>query len=162
MNRRRFLSFFIGILIFSSGFNANAENLMTAEEINAIHMALDDEYKAYTTYQAYLEHFGEVKPFSNIVNSEKRHIEALSVLLEKQNLSLPDNPYKIEDIKIPGSLKQACEIAVEAEVVNDELYRNELLPAVSSKPDIIMVFENLADASKYRHLKAFERCVERF
>lgn len=134
---------------------------MTTEEISAIHMALDDEYKAHTTYQAYLEHFGEVRPFSNIVNSEARHIEALSLLLEEASLPLPENPYKIEEINLPESLRQACEIAVEAEIDNDKLYRDFLIPAVSSKQYVKQVFENLAHASKYRHLEAFQRCVNR-
>lgn len=52
--------------------------------IEAIHIALDDEFKAYTTYKAYLNEFGDRRPFSNIIKSELRHIRALEQLLNEK------------------------------------------------------------------------------
>ncbi|MBN66167.1 MAG: DUF2202 domain-containing protein [Rickettsiales bacterium] len=131
------------------------------EIVNAIHTALDDEYKAHTTYAAYLEHFGEVKPFSNIIHSEARHIEALKALLTDSAADIPENPYNIAEIEIPTSATEACEIAVKAEEENAALYFDQLLPTVKTHDEVVSVFTNLADASQQRHLQAFQRCASR-
>jgi hypothetical protein len=159
MNKNIILSLITLLVICIASFDVHAQRALSEEQVGAIHTALDDEYKAYTTYKAYLEHFGDVRPFSNIISSEARHIEALSSLLAKNGLPVPKNTYEIDSIDVPNSLKEACEVAVAAEVHNDKLYRNELIPTVSDQVEVKVVFENLADASKYRHLKAFERCV---
>jgi len=57
--------------------------------IDALKEALDDEYKARATYQAVIEKFGSVRPFSNIVEAEGRHAEALIRLFRKYGLSVP-------------------------------------------------------------------------
>lgn len=129
--------------------------------IQAIHTALDDEYKAHTTYAAYLEHFGEVKPFSNIIHSEARHIEALKNLLTDADADIPNNPYNITEIEIPVSVTEACQIGITAEEENAALYYDQLLPAVKDHEEVVRVFTNLADASQQRHLQAFKRCASR-
>jgi hypothetical protein len=129
--------------------------------VQAIHTALDDEYKAHTTYAAYLEHFGEVKPFSNIIHSEARHIEALKSLLTDADGEIPNNPYNIAEIEIPVSVTDACQIGITAEEENAALYYDRLLPAVKDHEEVVRVFTNLADASQQRHLQAFKRCASR-
>ena len=52
-------------------------NNLTETEIRALNEALDDEYRAFATYDQVLADFGEVPPFSNIREAEGRHIEAL-------------------------------------------------------------------------------------
>jgi hypothetical protein len=133
----------------------------TSDVVKAIHAALDDEYKAHTTYAAYLEHFGEVKPFSNIIHSEARHIEALKILLTDTGEAIPTNPYTIEEIEIPESVTEACKIGIKAEEENASLYYDSLLPAVKEHEEITQVFTNLADASQEKHLEAFKRCASR-
>jgi rubrerythrin len=58
-----------------------------------------------------------------------------------------------------GSLREACEAGVAAEVANAELY-DELL-AGTERADIREVYENLREASQERHLPAFRRCAAR-
>jgi len=53
------------------------ENI-SESEIEALSLAINDEYKARATYKKVIEKFGEVRPFSNIINSEENHINHLS------------------------------------------------------------------------------------
>jgi len=46
-------------------------------EINALQEALDDEFKAWATYDPVIHDFAPIRPFINIRDSEARHIDAL-------------------------------------------------------------------------------------
>ena len=50
---------------------------LSQAEINALLEALDDEYRAWSTYDQVLRDFGDVRPFINIREAEARHIETL-------------------------------------------------------------------------------------
>jgi len=131
---------------------------LAKEEIEALRAALDDEYKAWATYDQVLQHFGPVRPFVNIRNAEARHIEALTVLFARYGLPLPKNawPGKVDRY---ASLRDACKAAVDAEIENAGLY--ERLLRAARQEDVRRVFERLRDASQLRHLPAFQRCVAR-
>jgi hypothetical protein len=120
--------------------------------------ALDDEYMARATYARVIDDFGEVKPFSNIVEAEGRHIEALLRLFERHGVPVPadTSPGRVSS---SSSLHEACIAAVTAEGENAALY--ERLLARTDRADILAVYRNLREASQERHLPAFRRCVER-
>jgi hypothetical protein len=120
--------------------------------------ALDDEYLARATYAQVIADFGDVRPFSNIVEAEGRHIEALVGLFERYGVPVPPDPWPG---RVPryGSLDDACIAGVAAEIENGELY--ERLLAGTGRSDILAVYRNLQEASQQRHLPAFRRCVER-
>lgn len=126
-------------------------------EIRVLHEALDDEYKAWATYDQVIADFGEVRPFSNIREAEARHIQALLGLFSCYGLAVPDNPWpgKVERY---ASLQAACEAGVAAEIANAELY--ERLLGATRRPDILAVLRNLQEASQQRHLAAFQRCAQ--
>lgn len=63
------------------------------KEINALHEALDDEYKALATYDQVIADFGAVRPFINIRQSEARHISALLKLFGFYSVEPPENPW---------------------------------------------------------------------
>lgn len=132
-------------------------NPLTETEIHALAEALDDEYHAWTTYNQVIADFGEVAPFSNVRDAEARHIEALHTLYTLYGLPIPANPW-------PGrapcyaNLQEACEAGVAAEIANGEMY--ERLLAATGRPDILIVFRNLQEASQQRHLPAFQRCAQ--
>ena len=65
---------------------------LTQAEIGALHEALDDEYKAWTTYDQVIHDFGPERPFIHIVESEARHIEALRTRFERYGVVMPSNP----------------------------------------------------------------------
>lgn len=155
---------FIAAFSAATILGANTVSALTTNASNALKMALDDEYKAFTTYQVVLEKFGDVRPFSNIIQAEIRHIDMLKDLMVKYQIPITTNPYLsgVNRPAAPDSLREACAVGIQAEIDNAALYDDHLLPMVASQPDIKLVFENLRDASQQRHLPAFQRCASRF
>jgi len=131
---------------------------LTASEVDALHAALDDEYRAWATYDQVIADFGDVPPFSNIREAEARHIEALQSLYARYGLPVPENPWPGKVLRY-ASLQEACAAGVAAEIENAALY--ERLLASTQRPDILTVFRNLEEASQQRHLPAFRRCAQR-
>jgi len=131
---------------------------LSDKEAQVLLEALNDEYKAYSTYDQIIKDFGSVRPFTNIREAEGRHIAALLGLFERYHLPVPDNPW-------PGrvdrytSLDEACREGVEAEIANGEMYAR--LIQNTRQADILTVLGNLQAASQQRHLPAFRRCTER-
>lgn len=120
--------------------------------------ALDDEYKACATYGHIISIFGEIRPFINIIEAEKRHIQALLPLFRKYGFSIPEDTWS-NRIETPNSILEACQAGVEAEIENAEMY-DRLLAAIKDYVDVQQVFKNLQRASQESHLPAFQRCVE--
>ena len=131
---------------------------LSKSETDALLEALDDEYRAWATYDQVLRDFGDVRPFINIRDAEGRHIDALQRLFHAYGLSQPENTWAGK-VSRYASLQEACEAGVAAEIENGEMY-DRLLKS-TKKPDILNVFRNLQQASQKRHLAAFRRCVER-
>lgn len=131
---------------------------LSQAEMDALHEALDDEYRAWATYDQVILDFGEVRPFMNIREAEARHIEALRSLFIRYNLPIPENPWPG---KVPhySNLQDACTTGVAAEIENGKLY--DRLLASTDHRDILRVFRHLQEASQQRHLPAFQRCAER-
>jgi len=127
------------------------------QEVQALVEALDDEYRAWATYDQVIADFGEIAPFSNIRDAEARHIGALRSLFSRYQLCLPANPWVGKVDRYP-SLRAACEAGVAAEIANRAMY-DRLLEA-TCREDILNVFRNLNEASR-RHLSAFQRCAQR-
>ena len=132
-------------------------NLLTETEIRALNEALDDEYRAWATYDQVIADFGEVPPFNNIRAAEARHIEALCMLFGRYGLPVPENPWTGKIARYV-SLQAACEAGVAAEIANGEMY--ERLLKETPRPDILTVLRNLQEASQQRHLPAFQRCAQ--
>jgi hypothetical protein len=130
---------------------------LTDTEIRALTEALDDEYKAWATYDQVIADFGEVTPFRHIREAEARHIAALRTLFARYALAVPENPWPG---RVPrfASLTEACAAGVAAEIENAGLY--ERLLSATGRPDILGVFRRLQAASQERHLRAFERCAQ--
>ncbi len=131
---------------------------LSESEIEAINAALDDEFKARAVYDQVINQFGEVTPFSNIINAEVQHANSLKELYVKYDLEMIEDKWtgNIPDIE---SVDVACEVGVQAEIDNAALYDG--LFAQVDNQDIIAVFTSLRDASQDKHLPAFERCVAR-
>lgn len=120
--------------------------------------ALEDERKAEATYAAVIEKFGEVRPFINIIDAERRHSAAIERQMTRLGFAVPANHWEGKG-EAPATLIEACSMAVEAEIENIALY-DRLLPAIAD--DVVrQVLQNLQDASRDNHLPAFRRCLER-
>jgi hypothetical protein len=130
---------------------------LTETEIPALLEALDDEYRAWATYDQVIADFGDVRPFRNIREAEARHIDALRTLFLRYGLPVPENPWPGRVTRYP-SVQAACEAGVSAEIANGEMY--ERLIASTRRTDILAVLRNLQAASQERHLPAFQRCAQ--
>lgn len=124
---------------------------------NALDEAITDEYKALATYEAVIAKLGSVRPFSMIKGAEEQHIASLKALYDKYGLQPPVNVW-LNKVSVPSTLQESCQAGVDAEIANATLYKDSLLPSVSTYEDIVQVFTNLMNASEQKHLKAFERC----
>ena len=131
---------------------------LSDSDIAALHEALDDEYKAWATYDQVIEDFGLVRPFSNIRESESRHIDALLQIFSDFGLNPPETTWVGRSPRF-DSIAAACAAAVQGEIENVELY--ERIIAGAKCPDLLAVFRNLHEASQQRHLPAFRRCLNR-
>jgi rubrerythrin len=120
--------------------------------------ALMDEIKARDTYRRIIDTYGPVRPFANIVEAEQRHIEMLLPLFERYGIAVPEarDPARIS---VPGSLLEACQAAVRAEINNMAMY--DRLMAETELVDVRAVLLRLQAASRDHHLPSFQRCVER-
>lgn len=130
---------------------------LPTEVSKAVKSALDDEYKAYSVYEAVIAKIGAVRPFSMIIRAEESHIASLKSVLDKYGEVIPANPY-VGKIAVKNTLKENCQIGIDAEIANVALYRDQLLPKVTTYSDITSVFNNLMNASEDKHLPSFEKC----
>lgn len=130
---------------------------LPADIATAVRSAIDDEYKAYSTYDATITKLGQVRPFAMIIRAEESHIASLEAIFDKYGAKIPANPYAGK-ITAKDTLKENCQVGVDAEIANIALYRDTLLPKVTSYPDITSVFTTLMNASQNKHLPAFEQC----
>lgn len=138
------------------GATISAQNSGDAEALRA---ALDDEYKAEATYAAVIAAFGDVRPFINIIEAERRHATSVRAEMDRLGLSYDAaNPY-LGKLAAPASVLDACKAGVDAEIENIALY-DRLLPTIAD-PQVRDTLSRLQWASRERHLPAFKRCVER-
>lgn len=134
---------------------AQADENVTLEEM--LIYALQDEYLAHAEYEMILEAYGTVKPFSNIVKAESKHISLLLPLFRAYEIEVPVDD-AAERIELPASLEESYAAGVEAEILNIAMYQRFLKEDLPE--DVKVVFEKLMAASM-NHLKAFERAVDR-
>jgi len=130
---------------------------LSAEAQQALDEAINDEYKALSTYEAVIAKLGTVRPFSMIKGAEEQHIASLKAIYDKYGLTIPKNTWPSK-VSAPTTLVEACQIGVDAEIANAALYKDKLLPKVEAYEDIVTVFTNLMNASEQMHLPAFEKC----
>jgi hypothetical protein len=137
--------------------SAYAEHL-DAKTQQALIDAIQDEYKARALYRKVIERFGPVRPFANIIKAEEQHIAELKPLFEKYGVDIPKDEWYP---KVPefATVLDACEAGVKAEIENAGMY-DEFFTFVKEQ-DVIDVFTRLRNASQEKHLRAFQRCVDR-
>eukprot|EP01155_Anaeramoeba_flamelloides_P010533 Anaeramoba_flamelloidesa325723_423.p3 GENE.a325723_423~~a325723_423.p3 ORF type:complete len:245 (-),score=34.14 a325723_423:4131-4865(-) len=126
----------------------------------ALRIAVYDEYRAYETYKKILEKFGDTQPFSNIIQAEVNHYQALIPFLEKYQVEIPINDWE-EKIQVPNSILEACELGVAAELENIKTYDN-LISYVQDYPDVLDMMYQLQAVSYNNHLPAFREHVIKY
>jgi hypothetical protein len=130
---------------------------LPADVIDALYGGLMDEHHAYDTYQAVIDQFGAVRPFTNIQQAEASHIAALETLIERYGLDIPAIA-PLPAVQPFATLPDACAAGVNAEIANFSLY-DRWMATVQDYPDMVQVFTALRNASEFQHLPAFELCA---
>ena len=120
--------------------------------------ALIDEYKSRASYRLVLNTFGEIRPFSNIVEAEDTHARALEILCGHFGIPLPSDDWE-EKLEPPSSVLEACRAGIQGEHENIAMYDRFLRQ--TKVPEVLALFQQLQAASRQHHLPAFERCVAR-
>jgi hypothetical protein len=116
-------------------------------------MGPDGEYAAAASYQAVIDVYGPVEPYTSIKEAEERHIDALVRQLDRYGVTVPANPY-LGVIPAPADLPAAAQAWAEGEVLNVEMY-DQLLTQTSDQ-QLTKVLTNLRRASAESHLPTFE------
>jgi hypothetical protein len=129
---------------------------LSESEVEALLMALDDEYKAWSIYDQVIADFGAVRPFTSIQNAEAKHIAALVTLFDRYGLDVPANEWP-GNVPVFDTLSEACQAGVQAEIDNAALY--DQLFGMTDNPDIVRVITSLQQASQTKHLPTFARCA---
>jgi hypothetical protein len=129
----------------------------TAEIVDAMTAGILDEYHALAVYEAVIDQFGAVRPFTNIVRAEQKHIDAWAAMFERYDIPVPAAPTTMAAPEFE-SVAAACALGAAAEVANFDLY-DEMGEVFAGYPDLQQVATVLRDASEYNHLPAFERCA---
>ena len=137
-----------------SSLYAYSNGPLSSAEQDVLVRAIQEEQNARALYQAVIDQFGSVLPFSTIVRSEAQHLTALTNLAQKYGVSVPE-PIDLGPTNFT-SLSEACQAGVDAEIADAALY-DELSPLVT-RTDILRVFANLQQASLNSHLPVFEAC----
>lgn len=116
--------------------------------------AIQDEYLAKAEYQLIISEYGDIKPFTNIVEAEQTHIDLLLPLFETYGIDLPENNAS-EYVSLPESITSALATGVEAEEANIAMYK-AFLGQDNLPSDVRTVFEYLVNASEH-HMNAFSK-----
>lgn len=101
--------------------------------------AIQDEYLAQAEYNAIIEEFGSIQPFSNIVLAEQTHINLLLPLFETYGIEVPVNN-AIDSVVLPESITAALATGIDAETANIAMY-NTFLAQTDLPDDVKTVFE---------------------
>lgn len=133
---------------------ASAANVQAISVEDMLVYAMQDEVAAKAEYEALIEEFCSVRPITNILRAELRHIDALTPLLEAYGVDIGDF---VPTTSVPSSLDEAYQIGVDAEIKNIALYQSYL--ATELPEDVAAVFNRLATASTH-HLDAFQRQLD--
>jgi hypothetical protein len=133
------------------------EGELPADVADALLEGLADELHAEAVYAAVIAQFGDVAPFSAIIQSEVNHAASLQSALDYYGVDYAGITAEVEALSIE-TLADACTIAADAEIANFELY-DSWLATVSDYPDLVQIFTNLRNASEFSHLPAFQTCA---
>lgn len=140
----------------SSQVVATTNTSLDAKTQQAMIEAINDEYHARAFYNAVMDKFGEIRPFSNIVHAETRHAERLSQLFKRYGLTVPEDSFAGK-VEAPETLEIACQMGVAAEIANVKMY-DRFLDFIQES-DLRDTFTQLRYVSQNKHKVAFERCL---
>jgi hypothetical protein len=139
-------------LLTGSGYTG----VLDDSEVQALNLALQDEYRASSLYGQVISDFGAVWPFTTIQSAEQNHIAALVTLFNRYGIQVPANDWT-GNVPSFDTLAEACQAGVQTETNNAALY--DQLLTMTDQRDLTQVFTSLQRASETNHLPAFELCA---
>jgi hypothetical protein len=153
------MTFLVSLALSAADFGAQgaieADNLTLTDMLT---YAIQDEYLARAEYVEIIQEYGSMRPFSNIVKAEERHISLLIPFFEQYGFEIPEDNVD-EHVVVPDDVKTALELGVEAEMANIAMY--EVFLKEDLPTDVRDVFERLMAAS-VNHKEAFRRSLRRY
>ncbi|MGB7711514.1 MAG: DUF2202 domain-containing protein [Microcoleus sp.] len=155
-----------GIIIISNGIvfscfsplKALSQTSLDTKTQQAMIDAINDEYRSRALYDAVLQKFGSLRPFSNIVQAENNHVNLWISLFAKYGMAVPTDSFAGK-MSVPNTLQAACQAGVENEIANVQMYDRFL--GFVTQPDLQAAFTQLRQVSQEKHLTAFQRCQNR-
>lgn len=148
--------------------NAVINDSLSKTEENALIFMVEEEKLALDTY-TYLGELWGINQFLNIQKSEQSHVNAVSNLIERYNLtysSLPEGEFMNEDLQglynqfvIDGSKSQLNALLIGATIEDLDIVDLEDQMQSISNGDILNVFESLQCGSR-NHLRAFVGAID--
>ena len=143
--------------------NSVIGNSLSKTEENALIFMIEEEKLALDTY-TYLGELWDINQFLNIQKSEQSHVNAVSNLIERYDLTytmLPEGEFMNEELQglynqfvVDGSKSQLNALIIGATIEDLDIVDLEDLIQSISNGDILNVFESLQCGSK-NHLRAF-------
>jgi hypothetical protein len=129
---------------------------LTEAEVSALTAALEDEHRAKALYEQAIADLGSVRPFTQILKAEERHIAAIERVFTRYGMEIPAAEAGGQ-AQTFATLADACAAGVAAETGNIALYVG-LFPQVE-KPDVTRVLTALQSTSRNSHLPALDACA---
>lgn len=145
----------VGAALVLAGALTMSTSMAGQEPTNDLQKLYMEEKTAFTTYEKAASQFDGERPFSKIVNSEKRHMELVKDLAELKNTELSDDLIEVSDF---SSYKEAIDKAIAIEKEDIKVLK-EMLNDKNLSQEEKDIYQRLLDGSE-RHLKAFERVKE--
>ncbi|KGX89734.1 hypothetical protein N781_16065 [Pontibacillus halophilus JSM 076056 = DSM 19796] len=131
------------------------EKNMTLQK--ALTYAIEDEYLSQARYNAFIEKFGDKKPFPAVLQAEQQHIDALLPLLKQNNIAVPENKAN-EYVTAPASLNDAYQESKQAAIDTTAMYNAfGALPEIPE--DVKGVFKRLGNTSQ-QHIQLFDQQLQ--
>lgn len=146
------------------------QDVSASEEKELLYMR-EEEKMAHDVYSMMFDKWG-LRPFSNIMGAEERHMAAIKSMIDKYDLTDPVKDVKVgaftnTEIKklYAGLMEQGNKSeldALKAGAEIEEVDIKDLMQAIkdTDNTDIKFVYSNLLNASG-NHLRAFMRNIER-
>ena len=153
-----------GMVIFT---NYTSKNTKETDASSLLFM-LEEEKLAHDVY-TFLYSKWETRPFANIKESEKVHMQKVQELLDQNKISyeiLPEGKFKNQnlqklynDLTAKGKVSEIEALKAGATIEDVDIYDLQRLTKETQNQDIADVYKFLECASK-NHLRAFSRNLE--
>lgn len=163
-----------------NGFNGGMAELinslpyedLSVEEISGMTYMYEEEKLARDVYLTLYKTWN-IKIFSNIANSEQRHMDALKLLLQKYDIPVPSDNDEVgffsntklqqlyHQLVAQGEESPMDAVHVGATIEDLDIFDLEAYLAQADNADISAVYQNLMKGSR-NHLRAFVRHLNRY